>query len=271
MSFCTENASGSTSQAANIAEALEAGSRLLLVDEDTSATNFMIRDEMMQQLIAREKEPVTPFIDQVRNLYREHGVSTVLVMGGSGEYFEVADTVIAMDNYEPRVVTGQAREIAAARKSIGRRDGGGRFGPLRPRVPLARGLNPRRGRKDKVAAKGLRTILCGREMADLTCVEQLIDRSQTRAIGDMVWYGLRQGYFDGESTLTRVLDRLLADVRAGGLDVISPHRQGGEDFECTDLTGDDAAGGRHPGDYALPRRFELAAMLNRLLSFIVRS
>lgn len=108
-------------------------------------------------------------------------------------------------------------------------------------------------------------------MADLTCVEQLIDRSQIRAIGDMVWCGLRQGYFDGESTLTRVLDRLLADVRAGGLDVISPHRQGGEDFECTDLTGDDAAGGRHPGDYALPRRFELAAMLNRLLSFIVRS
>ena len=238
VSFCTENASGSTSQAANIAEALEVGSRLLLVDEDTSATNFMIRDELMQQLIAREKEPITPFIDQVRNLYREHGVSTVLVMGGSGEYFEVADTVIAMENYQPRVVTGRAREIAAARKSTRRREGGGRFGPLRPRVPLARGLNPRRGRKDKVAAKGLRTILFGREMADLACVEQLIDRSQTRAIGDMVWYGLRQGYFDGESTLTRVLDRLLADVGAGGLDVISPHRQGGEDFECTDLTGD---------------------------------
>ena len=104
------------------------------------------------------------------------------------------------------------------------------FGPLRPRVALARGLN--RGGGVKVAAKGLRTILFGREMADLACVEQLIDRSQTRAIGDMVWYGLRQGYFDGESTLTRVLDRLLADVGAGGLDVISPHRQGGEDFDA---------------------------------------
>ncbi|MHB9112241.1 MAG: ABC-ATPase domain-containing protein [Thermoleophilia bacterium] len=253
-SFCTDNASGSTSQAANIIEALEAGSKLLLIDEDTSATNFMIRDELMQQLITRDREPITPFIDQVRNLYREHAVSTIMVMGGSGDYFEVADTVIAMDAYKPGVVTARAREIAAARHDRRKREGGEDFGSLRGRVPLAQGINPRRGGKEKVAARGLRTIMFGKQTVDLSLVEQIVDRSQTRAIGALVWYGLRQGYFNGEASLGEVLDRMLADVEAAGLDIISP-------YESTGL---------HPGDYALPRRFEVVAMLNRMRSFQVR-
>lgn len=253
-SFCTENASGSTSQAANIVEALEAGSKLLLIDEDTSATNFMIRDELMQQLIAREREPITPFIDQVCNLRREHAVSTIMVMGGSGDYFKVADTVIAMDTYRPAVVTARAREIAAARHDRRKPEGGENFGSLRGRVPMSQGINPRRGGREKVAARGLRTIMFGRQTVDLSLVEQIVDRSQTRAIADLVWYGLRQGYFNGEDSLAEVLDRLLADIEAGSLDVISPH----------------ALAGSHPGDYALPRRFEIAAMLNRMRSFQVR-
>lgn len=253
-SFCTDNASGSTSQAANIIEALEAGSRLLLIDEDTSATNFMIRDELMQQLIVKEREPITPFIDQVRNLYHEHDVSTIMVMGGSGDYFEVADTVIAMDEYRPQVVTAKAREIAAARRDRRTREGGDDFGSLRARVPLTQGINPRRGGREKVAAKGLRTIMFGKQTIDLSLVEQIIDRSQTRAIGDLVWYSLRQRYLDGEASLGALLDRMLADIEAAGLDIISPH----------------AAAGSHPGDYALPRRFEIAAMLNRMRSLQVK-
>lgn len=252
--FCTDNASGSTSQAANIIEALEVGSRLLLIDEDTSATNFMIRDELMQQLITKDREPITPFIDQVRNLYQEHGVSTIMVMGGSGDYFEVADTVIAMDSYKPAVVTQRAREIAAARRDRRKSEGGESFGPLNSRIPLSKGISARRGGKEKVAAKGLRTIMFGKQTADLSFVEQLVDRSQTRAIGDLVWYGLRQGYFDGETSVGGILDHILSDIADGGLDIISPY----------------AAAGSHPGDYALPRRFEIAAMLNRMRSFQVR-
>jgi predicted ABC-class ATPase len=90
-SFSTADASGSTSQAANIMEALEAGARVLLIDEDTSATNFMIRDGRMQRLVAKNKEPITPFIDKVKQLHRDGGVSTMLVMGGTGDYFEVED------------------------------------------------------------------------------------------------------------------------------------------------------------------------------------
>ena len=111
VNFSTENASGSTSQAANIIEALELGCELLLFDEDTSATNFMIRDERMQRLVSREKEPITPFIDRVQELYKDHHASTVIVMGGSGDYFEVADTVIMMDNYRPEDVTNKAMKI----------------------------------------------------------------------------------------------------------------------------------------------------------------
>src|SRR5699024_8484501 len=110
--FSTENASGSTSQAANVMEALESGSRLMLIDEDTSATNFMIRDARMQQLIAPDKEPITPFSEKVKPLYEDKGVSTILIVGGSGDYFDVADRVLMMDEYRLKDVTTAAKEIA---------------------------------------------------------------------------------------------------------------------------------------------------------------
>src|SRR5919107_1025161 len=107
--FSTPNASGSTSQAANIAEAVEVGTSLLLVDEDTSATNFMIRDERMRELV--HKEPISPFIDLVRPLHRTLGVSTVVVVGGVGDYLDVADRVILLEDYVPSDATPRAREV----------------------------------------------------------------------------------------------------------------------------------------------------------------
>ena len=104
--FCTEDASGSTSQAANVVEGIEAGTKLLLIDEDTSATNFMIRDELMQRVIHREMEPITPFIERIRELYEEYDISTVIVAGSSGAYFHIADSVIQMDRYMPKDITG---------------------------------------------------------------------------------------------------------------------------------------------------------------------
>ena len=110
--FTSDNASGSTSQAANIVEAVEVGARVLLVDEDTAAANFMVRDARMQHLITNE--PITPLVDRVRALYEREGVSTILVIGGNGAYLDVADCVISMDNYQPYDVTEQARTVAAA-------------------------------------------------------------------------------------------------------------------------------------------------------------
>ncbi|MCU0570029.1 MAG: ABC-ATPase domain-containing protein [Oculatellaceae cyanobacterium Prado106] len=145
--FSTENASGSTSQAANIMEALEVGAKVLLVDEDTSATNFMIRDRRMQALIAKDKEPITPFIDKIRQLYQDYGVSTILVMGGSGDYFDVADTVIAMTDYEPTDVTDAARAIAQTYSTDRAPEGGDRFGTIQPRIPVQKRLDSPRERR----------------------------------------------------------------------------------------------------------------------------
>ncbi|MGC1393827.1 MAG: ABC-ATPase domain-containing protein, partial [Coleofasciculaceae cyanobacterium] len=146
--FSTTNASGSTSQAANIMEALEAGAKLLLVDEDTAANNFMIRDYRMQQLIAKANEPITPFIDKVRQLYNDYGVSTILVMGGSGDYFEVADRVIAMENFQPQDVTEKAKAIAQANIMERTPEGGENFGKITSRVPKSDSIDPSRGQRD---------------------------------------------------------------------------------------------------------------------------
>ncbi|MHB1417699.1 MAG: ABC-ATPase domain-containing protein [Chloroflexota bacterium] len=251
-SFSTENASGSTSQAANIVEALEVGTSLLLMDEDTCATNFMIRDERMQRLVPKAKEPITPFIDQVRNVYAEQGVSTILVIGGSGDYFEVADTVIWMDTYFPHVVTREAQRIARDDPSPRLRETTEAFGPVVHRAPLPESLDPYRGNRLKVQARGLNSIQFGTTNIDLSAVEQLVDRSQTSAIGDMLVYALRRGYVDGRTSIREIIARLEDDVDKDGLDVISPFRSG------------------HPGDYALPRAQEVAAALNRAPGLAVR-
>ncbi len=241
--FRTDNASGSTSQAANIMEALEIGSRLLLIDEDTAATNFMIRDHRMQELVAKELEPITPFIDKVRQLYRDHGVSTMLVMGGSGDYFDVADTVIAMEHYLPRDVTSAARDIARKYQAERACEGGEAFGPVRDRIPRASSLNPRRGRREEsVRTRGLATILFGQQEIRLDAVEQLVSSCQTRAVADAMLHA-RVTYVDSQRPLSDVMELVLRDVEERGLDVL----------------------GRGPrGDYALFRRFELAAAINRL-------
>lgn len=168
--FTTADASGSTSQAANIVEALEVGATTLLIDEDTCATNLMIRDTKMQQLVARAKEPITPFIAQVRALYETHGVSSVLVIGGAGDYFAVADHVIMMDTYAPRDVTAEAKAIAAQHGGEAIEQDAA-FPSVRARIPLARGFDV----SGKVVARGLGRIQYGevrpRDVVVLDCRE----------------------------------------------------------------------------------------------------
>ncbi len=241
--FSTDNASGSTSQATGIMEALEADGRVLLMDEDTSATNFMIRDERMQRLVPRGKEPITPFVDKVRQLYTDHGVSTILVMGGSGDYFDVADTVVMMDTYRPRDVTQNTREIARLFPSGREREGGDAFGTIRHRVPLRRSFDPSRGKRDvKIDAKGLFMLLFGHTAIDLKDMEQLADVSQTRSIGYLIHYAA-QRYVDGRTTLSEILDRVFEDLSRGGLDILTPYRT---------------------GNLSLPRKMEAAQAINRM-------
>ena len=287
--FYTENASGSTSQAANIIEALEVGrskfgnehctrfngcqsdgSRkkeegrgneeqerrkkegdlvpVLLVDEDTAATNFMIRDRRMQELIAKDKEPITPFIDKVKLLYADCGVSTILVMGGSGDYFDVADTVIAMENFQADDVTEKAKEIAINYSISRAAEGGEIFGEITQRVPIPASLDPSLGRRDvRVKVRDVDELAFGTEEIDLGAIEQIVDSGQLRAIAAAMVYA-KQQYMDGKRTLSEIIDLVMADIDAQGMHILSPFPE---------------------GDFAMFRRFELAAVINRLRSLSV--
>ena len=241
--FSTENASGSTSQAANIMEALEAGADLLLTDEDTAATNFMIRDHRMQELISKDREPITPFVDKIRQAHADLGVSTILVIGGSGDYFDVADRVVAMDCFHTRDVTAEARGIAEKYSTERKREGGEHFGEFTPRVPLRDSLDASKGRRDvKISGRGTRTILFGRYTIDLSAVETIVHPSQVNAIGQAIYYA-RTRYMDGRRTLPEIMEQVMMDIEQSGLDVIDSRKM---------------------GDYAMFRRLELAAALNRL-------
>ena len=244
VAFSTDNASGSTSQAANIMEALEIGTSLLLIDEDTSATNFMIRDARMQALVHKDSEPITPFIDRAAGLYEQLGVSTIIVVGGSGDYFDIADRIIMMERYIPKDVTKKAREIAA--EFAARRCSEAAGMPLRVthRCPIPESLAIE-GRKKKIKSRGLDNIQYGYTNLELDDVEQLVDSNQTRAIGDIIRYAM-ENYMDGKATLREIVYKVHKDIEEKGLDVISPFK------------------GFHPGDYAQPRPQEIAAAINRL-------
>jgi predicted ABC-class ATPase len=247
--FSTENASGSTSQATNIIEALEMGAKLLLMDEDTSATNFMVRDERMQELVVKEKEPITPFVDKVKKLYSDLGVSTILVMGGSGDYFDVADTVIMMDNYQPRCVTHLAREIILKHASKRVNEGGTSFGAITERNPLVKSFDASRGRRDvKIEAKGIKTILFGSTTIDLSHLEQLIDSSQTRTIGLIIHY-YSENYLGKTASLREGLTKVMEDIQEKGFDILLPYKV---------------------GDLAMPRIYEVAGAINRMRTLKIK-
>ena len=240
--FSTENASGSTSQAANVAEALEYGTSLLLIDEDTSATNFMIRDARMQKLVAKEKEPITPFIDRVKELYDNFGVSTILIVGGSGDYFDVANHVIMMDEYVPKDVTEKAKEIAKLDENKRESSSNDKFQGVTQRIPLKKSFL-QSGKLDKTKAKGKSNILYGKELIDISGLEQLVDNSQTNCIAVMIDY-FKNKVLDEKLTLSQAADSIYEKIEKDGLDSISSY------------TG-------HPGNLALPRKQEFCGAVNR--------
>ena len=236
--FTTEDASGSTSQAANVVESMEAGARLLLMDEDTSATNFMIRDALMQRVVHRDMEPITPFLDRIGELYRDHGISTILVAGSSGAYFHAADRVIQMDRYVPRDVTALAKQEARA------------F-PIEsaPSDPVSapdfrRSPRPspefRGGGRIKLKSLGRDGVSINRTTVDLRYVEQLADGEQSASLGYCLVYAQKH-LMDGRRTLRQIveaLDRLMEEQgpaalcgdRAGVPFLARPRKQ--EIFAC---------------------------------------
>lgn len=215
--FTTENASGSTSQAANIIEAIEAGAKLLLIDEDTSATNFMIRDSKMRSLVPDDLEPITPFIDKVRPLFNDYHISTILVTGGSGEYLKVADSVICMQNYLPKDFTARVKKLGIEER------GEGKFGLIRSRIPLKSSLNPeKRPGKTQAKAKGLKKVIFGPREIDISQVEQIVELGQSDAIANALVYIYRR-LMDDKKTMSQIYKIVEHELVEKGVESFSTH------------------------------------------------
>ena len=242
--FSTPNASGSTSQAAAIIEALEARSRLLLIDEDTAATNFMIRDRRMQTLVKGDDEPITPFIDRVRSLHDDAGASTLLVIGGSGDYLDVADRVVGMIRYRPVDLSASARDVAAALPTGRRTHEGSVRWPIRHRFPDPRSISARRGRRERsIKVRSRHTVDFGEERIELGGVRQIVSHAQTRAVA--LALDLARDFMGEGIAVEDVLAALGDALDRQGLDVLDSGRT---------------------GDLAAPRVQDVAAALGRLRS-----
>lgn len=249
--FTTENASGSTSQAANTIEAIEAGSRLFLIDEDTCATNFMIRDALMEKVVRREQEPITPFLNRIRPLYEEAGISVILVAGSSGLFFEKADLVIQMDNYLPFDITERAKDAAREAAAGGAAADGTAADhtavreTLPPLPDFHRCPKGERGgeRRRKIKVTGIDEFLLDRESVRLGQVEQLADREQTAALGYALLY-LEEKVFDGRTTLREAVEKLRELLEKEGLEALS-------------------GGGRTVPSLVMPRVQEIFACVSR--------
>lgn len=240
--FSSENASGSTSQAANIIEGIECGAKTLLIDEDTSATNFMIRDEVMQKLVSNDKEPITPFIEVVRDLYIQKNISTIIVVGSSGDYFDIADTVIQMDCYEPKDVTNKANELSTGNilKRIENRN-------IKINIDFQRiikkGSIDRSPKGVKIKALGIDSLSINKDNIDLRAVEQLVDLEQVKAIGDIITF-IDCNFLDEKTNLEGIINKAVEYINKNGLISVNNIKGGS-------------------GNLAMPRPQEIACAINR--------
>ena len=255
-SFSTEDASGSTSQAAGIVEGMEAGSRLFLLDEDTSATNFMVRDAFMQSVVSPEKEPITPFLARAGELYKKAGISTVLVAGSSGAFFHIADTVIQMDNYQPVDITEKVKALCESFPLHGSEKVPAFRLPESHRVMTKdpEGAAKRRDYRTgevkheeqerlKIKVFGRDGFALGRQNVDLRYMEQIVDSEQTAALGLILKYAVEK-LIDGRRTLPEIAGYVTGQLESKGLEFF-------------------AEGGYIPGGYAMPRTQEIYGCLNR--------
>lgn len=242
--FCTEDASGSTSQAANVVEAMEAGTKVMLIDEDTSATNFMIRDELMQRVVNRDSEPITPFIDRVQELSTKYGISTVLVAGSSGSYFHKADCIIQMDHYLPKDITEFAKKEADA-FPIPNEPAPSSHAPSLDRI-IKPDQSFKKNDRIKMKTQGKDSVLINRDTIDLRYVEQLADTEQLVSLGYLVKYA-QLHLFDGKKTLSETVKELCRLLEGKGLAAV-------------------CEGNYVPGGLAMVRKQEIFACLNRYRS-----
>ena len=237
--FSSLNASGSTSQAANVIEGIESGTEVFLIDEDTTATNFMVRDEWMSELVADEKEPITPFIRKIRSLYEDRGISTVIVVGSSGDYLTVADHVLQMDCYRIKDVTDRAKEISKKIPVPGDQ----KFPDMKFDRPFTGKMPTDKYGDYKIKTGGCDTLILNKETIDLRYLEQIADPGQLVTLGAMLRFVLKCGW-TGKLTKQQMVDALYQEIEKKGFLSVIPN-------------------GYSAGHPVMPRKQEVYGMLNR--------
>lgn len=252
--FSTEDASGSTSQAANVVEAVEAGAGALLIDEDTSATNFMVRDALMQSVIAREQEPITPFIEQARKLYEEKGVSVILVAGSSGAHFYIADKIIQMDTYRACDITDHVKDICSRNKeemefvAAHRRESEGIAGwGAMSRHPRLGKIDKKHG-QIKVKQYGKDSFSIGKDTVELKYVEQITDSEQTTTLSYVLKNVIEEMETKKNASLEELAEKIWREIEGRGLSCL-------------------VKGTYIPSSLAMTRKQEIYACLNRYRGF----
>lgn len=253
--FSTLDASGSTSQAAGVIEGMESGSCLFLLDEDTSATNFMVRDAFMQHVVSMDHEPITPFLARARDLYEKAGISTILVAGSSGAFFHIADTVIQMDQYVPLDITKKAKDLCKEfpiseekprpfvlpqSHRIMEKD---KNGAIKRRDYRSGAIKKDAPERLKVKTMGVEGFSIGKQNVNLHALEQLVDSEQTAALGQLLKYAV-ENLIDGKRTIAEIADDLEEKLVREGMQFTVGH-------------------GTLCGGYAIPRKQEIYACFNR--------
>jgi predicted ABC-class ATPase len=216
------------------------GAKTLLIDEDTCASNFMIRDDKMMLLVQKDKEPITPFLYKAKTLVKQ-GISMILVAGSSGDFFDIADTAILMDSYSCHDVTARAKQIALSNAANcgALAQFKAPFGSVTPRCPVGTAFKP----NNKVIVRSKSVVVYGDVELDLSGLEQLVSKEQTNAIA-LALQRLAVLTPDSKATIFQILTHLNEILDREGLDALTS--------------------GEYDGSLARPRVFEIAAAVNRL-------
>lgn len=242
--FSTDHASGSTSQAANIMEAVDSDAKLLLIDEDRSATNFMIRDRMMKELI--EKEPITPFTDRVNELHKTHGVSTILVIGGSGEYLSVADKIYMMEDYLIHDVTDKSKNICSTYNVTSVFPSPANWQQCRTLYSDRFSSYPEGSGTEKLEVSDMGFVIIGDEKIDVRGLHDIVSPRQLDTLGFMLRY-LEVSNNDRKIDIEKKVNDLYARIDEKGIDFLYSSF-----FTTCERFLD------------LPRKQELMALINRM-------
>ncbi|MDY5987229.1 MAG: ABC-ATPase domain-containing protein [Lachnoclostridium sp.] len=247
--FSTEDASGSTSQAANVVEAVESGAGALLIDEDTSATNFMVRDALMQSVIAKEQEPITPFISRARELYEKQGVSVILVAGSSGAYFYIADKILQMDTYRTYDITERVKKICTDWDDAPEEmeEGSEKVWKKYNRLLKAGKVEKKHG-QIKTKQFGKDSFSIGREPVDIKYVEQIADSEQTTTLSCVLKVILERMEGQREQNLDMMIEKVWKEMEQTGLRTL-------------------VSGSYISSSMAMVRKQEIYACLNRYRGF----